>query len=417
MENSKGAWLKTAIKAVTTPGLRDDLKRAAFYIYASKRKCKRPSVTERPFGINLIGPIRGDFGLGESCRLVADAIKSAGIPLSIYNISMNGSAVESDLTWKDYESNQLPYAFNLIHINPNVLTQSLWKLRKQNIQQYYNIAYWLWEIPEFPKEWMYAFKIFDEIWTPTVFIADALKKCTHKPVCTMRYALRTPHVSQRYDRAYFGLPEKPFLFMLSYDGNSVSERKNPWGAIRAYRNAFMQNETGVGLVIKATHASTHEIQSLTSYLSGYRNIVLLQESYTKEEFNSLLACVNTYVSLHRAEGFGLVMAEAMLLGVPTIATNWSANTEFMNPEVACMIPASVIALEQDIPPYKAGNHWADPDETVASEYMRRLYEDRVYGCQLAQKAYSYIKTQFAPELAGNDIWQRLNKVLEDGKTK
>ena len=94
-------------------------------------------------------------------------------------------------------------------------------------------------------------------------------------------------------------------------------------------------------------------KKIQNVLDGYTNVYLIEGTLNRDQVNSLTKCVDVVVSLHRAEGFGLVLAEAMLLGTPTIATNWSSNTEFMNKDVACMVDYKLITIERDIPPFKS----------------------------------------------------------------
>lgn len=407
--------MKRLAKAITTPETRDTWKRWAFQLYTRIYPRKSQYCQRRPFGVNLIGHIRGDFGLGESCRIVAGILKTAQIPFTIYNLPLNGPASEGDLSWTDYEENVLPYNINLIHLNPNEIANAIWKLDRSVLRSSYNIAYWLWELPEFPDEWAYTFCLFDEIWVPTEFIAQSIRKKTQKPVYVMPYGIKTPQTNAQFDRAYFRLPENLTLFMLSYDGNSVSERKNPKGAIRAYCKAFSPKDTGVGLVVKATHAQKEDEVFLETLKREYPNIFVLTDSYTKEEFNSLIACVDVYVSLHRAEGFGLVMAEAMLLGTAVVATDWSANTEFMNGTVACMVPAEVVELEQDCFPYRKGNHWANPDEDIAARMMRQLYDDPAKRKDLTETARRFVQENLSYEKAAHPMENRLEELKKEEK--
>ena len=134
-----------------------------------------------------------------------------------------------------------------------------------------------------------------------------------------------------------------------------------------------------------------DIEQIQTLMDGYDNIYFLTETLPKIEVNSLIACVDAFVSLHRAEGFGLVMAEAMLNGTPCIATNWSANTEFMNADVACMVYYTLVTLNHEVGPYKQGSHWAEPDVVQAAEYMQKLFGDREYGRQMAEKAKAFIE--------------------------
>lgn len=403
MENTP-LWKRTA-KRLIPHKQREFLKRTAVLAYYEGNKLTAKKRSCAP-GVNLIGHIRGDFGLGESCRIVAGALKEAQVPFSIYNIPLNGPAKEENLNWADYEADCVPSGINLIHLNPNELIGAV---RKRVFNGHYNIGYWLWELPEFPREWDYTFRLVDEIWTPADFVTQAIQKRTKKRVYTMPYGFSEPPTKRECTRSYFGLPEDKFLFLISYDGNSVSERKNPLGAVRAYCEAFPDEEKDVGIVIKATHAREEDLRKIEQLLRG-RNVYVLTDSFEKAEFNSLVKNVDVYVSLHRAEGFGLVMAEAMLLGTPVIATAWSANMEFMNDEVACLVPAEIVALQEECPPYHKGDHWANPDESKASQWMRRLYTDREFGAQLAEKAQRYMKEKMTLQNAGNKMRERIQEI-------
>lgn len=403
-------YAKEALKSVTTPQMRDKIKKWIFLAYTKLFFNDRRQDDSLPFGVNLIGHIRGDFGLGESCRLMAGALKESGIPFSICNVPLNGPAKETNTAWQSLEQTELPYGINLIHLNPNELANSILRFDLKKLRARRNIAFWLWELPEFPEEWLYTFQLFDEIWTPARFITDTIKKYTDKPVYTMPYGLRSPKTAEGCGREYFRLPADKFLFMISFDGNSVSERKNPEGGIRAYIQAFSTENTGVGLVIKATHESAASLERMRGLLDGYPNIYILTDSFSREVFNSLIACVDVYVSLHRAEGFGLVMAEAMLLGTPVIATNWSANTEFMDKGTACMVDAEIVELDRDHPPYHKGDHWAQPDEVQAADYMRKLFEDRKFGRELAERAKARLEAENTPQKAAEIIDKRLQEL-------
>ena len=403
--------VKSWLKSITTPQMRSAVRQLAIRIFVLLKGTS--SHTTLPIGVNLIGYIRGDFGLGESCRLVAAGLQKTGLPFTIRNVSVYGDAPETNETWRAYEKQELPYGVNLIHLNPDGLANRIWDLGRKTFRNHYNIGFYLWEQPEFPTEWSYAIDLMDEIWAPAEFISQAIRTRTTKPVYTMPYGMTKPETSEHYQRDHFGLPNDVFLFMVSYDGYSSSERKNPLGSVRAYCQAFSKEETGVGLVLKATHAREEDLQQFHTLLDGYPNVVVLKDSYSKVEFNSLIACVDVYVSLHRAEGFGLVMAEAMELGTAVIATDWSANTEFMNEDVACMVPAKVITLEQDSPPYKKGTHWAEPDEPTAAQWMKQLYNNPDFYQEKVQKAKSYIQEKLSQTGAAERMRQRIEELFKE----
>lgn len=360
-------------------------------------------------GVNLIGNICAESGLGQSCRLVASALDKTGFPLSIYKYEQLGAEGQGDHSWENRLSKELPYDVNLIHINPRELglafiqqDASVWNYR-------YNIGYWLWELEEFPDEWIPCFQCLDEIWAPSEFICNAIRKKTTLPVRCMPYYVDV-HIGTIYDRKHFGIPEDKFLYLMMYDQSSCMERKNPIGVLNAFKMAFEKENENVGLVIKINNPTPESRKQIRSVLDGYTNVYLIEETLSRDEVNSLTKCVDVVVSLHRAEGFGLVLAEAMLLGTPTVATNWSSNTEFMNENVACMVDYELITIEKDMPPFKAGNRWADANLDQAAGYMKKLYEDKEYYEMIRKNAKEYAKEKLGMNQAAGRIRERLKEI-------
>ena len=329
--------------------------------------------------------------------------------LPIYKYEQLGAEGQGDHSWENRLSKELPYDVNLIHINPHELglafiqqDASVWNYR-------YNIGYWLWELEEFPDEWIPCFQCLDEIWAPSEFICNAIRKKTTLPVRCMPYYVDV-HIGTIYDRKHFGIPEDKFLYLMMYDQSSCMERKNPIGVLNAFKMAFEKENENVGLVIKINNPTPESRKQIRSVLDGYTNVYLIEETLSRDEVNSLTKCVDVVVSLHRAEGFGLVLAEAMLLGTPTVATNWSSNTEFMNENVACMVDYELITIEKDMPPFKAGNRWADANLDQAAEYMKKLYEDKEYYEMIRKNAKEYAKEKLGMDQAAGRIRERLKEI-------
>ena len=364
-------------------------RKAASLIKVVREKQQKGFKRSLPEGVNLIASITGDSGLGQSSRLIANVLEHSEIPHVIYNYVYSYSLKMEDTTYADKISTELPYDINLVHINPRELGPALFRLPKSMWSSQYNIAFWLWELEDFPEEWAIYTDLFDEIWTPAEFVSNAVRTAAKCPVHTLPYHVTAP-TEERYDRAWFGLPEDKFLFAFMYDANSVADRKNPMAVVKAFMKAFSPDDTGVGLVIKANNGRPEDIEKLRQQMKGYENLYFVTENLKKTAVNSLLKCVDVFVSLHRAEGFGLGMAESMMVGTPSIATNWSANTEFMNPEVGCMVDYKLIKLERDIEPYHKGSRWADADVDQAAEYMKKLYREPEYYRSLSERGYAYI---------------------------
>lgn len=364
-----------------------------------------------PEGVNLMGPIKAQMGLGQSCRLVAEALEASGINYTVQNINLADNVRNEDEAWEEKLSDSTPYGINIIHLEPPEMMYASTGFDKDLWNKKYNIAFWLWELQDFPFFWKPAIDLVDEIWTPSEFTRKCLEKITDKPVRTMPYCVKAP-TKKECDRAFFGLPEDKFLFLLMYDANSTMIRKNPIGAIEAYKKAFPVEKEDVGLVVKINNPNEKDVTELKSLLEGYKNVYFIAKVLEKIEVNSLIADVDVFVSLHRAEGFGLVMAEAMLNNTACIATNWSSNTEFMNDEVACMVGYKFITLGKNMSPYPKGSKWADADTGEAAEYMKKLYEDKAFYNSKVTKAKTYIEQKLSKEAAGKRICDRISEIEE-----
>lgn len=359
-------------------------------------------------GINLIGNIKADTGLGQSCRLVASELENCCVPYSVYQYNQLGLMSNENHQFDYKISKDLPYNINLIHINPHEFGLAVQQLEKSIWDKRYNIGFWLWELEEFPDEWTPCFHCLDEIWTPSEFISNSIRKKTNLPVVTVPYHVEVS-IGKEYARQDFDLPEDVFLFLMMYDRTSMTERKNPKAVLNAYKRAFTEDEAA-GLVIKINNCTEQEISSLKAELKGWSNVYFITDVLDRDQVNCLIRCVDVVISLHRAEGFGLVLAEAMLLGTPVIATNWSSNTEFMTEDTSCLVDYRLVELKEDLGLFKKGNRWAEPDVEQAALYMRKLYKEPEYCRQISKRAAEYIKEQLSMEKAVSIINERVARI-------
>lgn len=367
------------------------------------------SCQEYGLGINLIGPIRAAMGLGQSCRLLADILDHTKYEFAIKEVSLGNGVRNLDHTYDSKICDDMKYNINIFHIEPFELMSGAPQMGEKVWNGRYNIAFWLWEIEKFPKAWKKSFDLIDEIWTPSEFTSSCLRKYTNKPIYTIPYCVSAP-TDEKYGREYFDLPQECFLFLCMYDTNSTMERKNPSAVIKAFQQAFSSNDNHVGLVLKMNNPKSKDIELIEEIVGEYKNVYLITDVMDKIVVNSLIKCVDVFVSLHRAEGFGLVMAEAMLNGTPCIATNWSSNTEFMNDEVACMVDYQFVTLKKAFPPYEKGIRWADPNVGHAAYYMKKLYQDGNFYYQIANRAKKYIETKLGMQSAVELVQQRIDDI-------
>ena len=378
------------------------------------RRGKHPfDRTKRPDGVNLFGLVRAQMGLGQSCRLLANTLEHGQIDYTLYDFALPSTLLcANDHTYDHKISDEIKYNINLIHINPDEMRLLYTRLSPECWDNNYNIAFWLWELEQIPENWSQYFPMLDEIWTPSEFISKNLRKVTHLPVKTIPYWV-TADTDLQYNRSFFDLPEQKFLFLTMYDSNSTMERKNPKGAVSAFKKAFSPEDDSVGIVVKINNARETDIQTLKSELSAYKNVYYITRTLEKVQVNSLIECCDAFISLHRAEGFGLVMAEAMLVGTPCIATNWSSNTEFMNNDVACMVEYTFKTLDRDCPPYKKGAVWADADTGMAADYMIKLVNDKAYYERIRDNAKTYAALKLGRESAVRLIENRIREIYNE----
>lgn len=364
-----------------------------------------------PVGINLIGMFSQDSGLGQSVRLVAREIEKIDIPHGFIDFYAYPEMPKNNHEFDGRYSDEFKYGINVFHVNMQDLFKVYEMVKPEDWHGHYNIAFWLWEMEEFPKQWIPMINQLDEIWTPAEYVSEAVRKVTKKPVYTMPYIVEASY-EEKYDRKYFSLPKDKFLFLMLFDSNSIAERKNPMAVINAYKKAFSKENESVGLVIKIGNARNHEISAIKEALIGY-NVYFINGMLPKIEVNSLLHCVDVYVSLHRSEGFGLVLAESMLLETPTIATNYSANTEFQNCDTSCLVDFKMVPVGRDIYPYQKKFYWADPDVNQAANYMKKLFFEKEFYKNIQKNAYSYMIDPHRRDASLDIMKERIKKIYEN----
>jgi glycosyltransferase involved in cell wall biosynthesis len=211
-------------------------------------------------------------------------------------------------------------------------------------------------------------------------------------------------------RARVGLSADRFVFLYLFDFHSYAERKNPLGLIQAFKKAFGDQED-VELLIKCSHSSfaPRTLALLRQACSG-SNIKLYDGVLAREAVYGLMAICDCYVSLHRSEGFGLTLAEAMNLGKPVIATAYSGNVDFMTSSNSFLVNYGLVEIERDYGPYKKGGIWAEPDLNHAAQLMRHVYEDQGEAATVGQRAREDVWRLLHPSAVAGIMRDRLSRV-------
>ncbi len=363
-------------------------------------------------GLNVVGFHRADLGVGQSARCMVAAADAAGIRVAVVPLKVHCKNPHGDDSLAGRLTDENPHPVNVVHLDA---PQSR-DIDHHHGQAFragkYNIGYWAWELPEFPDAWLPYAEYFDEIWTPSNFVRDAIAAKLPQSVHTMPHAIsfaRPP--ARRGSREKFGLPADKFLFLFIYDLNSYSDRKNPRAVLDAWRRAFAnRDDTGVVIKVQNRMDNPADWERLRNEVAALPNAILLSETMKRAEVYELQAACDCFVSLHRSEGFGLSVAECMYLGKPVIATDWSATAEYVGAANGCPVNYSLAKLEKTIGPYARGQTWADPDVDHAAWWMKKLADDPALCATLGARARETIEARFAPQVIGQLYRRRLEAI-------
>jgi len=372
----------------------------------------RTRITGLP-GVNLVGYARGELGIGEQLRLAAAAFDAVSVPFSIVDFNTrleHRQDAKHPLTRLGSSS---PGRVNLFNLSADQMVPAYAHLGDEVFAGKYNIGYWPWELSIVPDAWLPMLDMVDEIWAISNFVQDAYLDCTDLPVVHMPQCIALPEFQPR-TRTYFGLPEGAFVLLYVFDFKSFVNRKNPFDVVSAFKLAFPTSEgEQVCLVLKTMNGNDRDPlwRQLMSLVDADPRIVILNHTMARPDVQALMSVADCFVSLHRAEGFGLGIAEAMAQGKPVIVTNYSGNTDFTKADNACLVGYELIPVrEDDYHYYQPGQVWAQPDVEQAARYMRKLRQDVSYGREIGAAAAAYIRQYHSPAAIGQRYADRLNSL-------
>jgi glycosyltransferase involved in cell wall biosynthesis len=352
-----------------------------------------------PAGLNVAGYHRRDTGIGESARLCRRACERDGVAVH---------AIDVDAL--DTPGQHVRYGATVFHVNadrtpdvyrrsPGLFDAGAW-----------NIGCWHWELGDWPDAWLASAAPLDEIWAPSTFIQHALSRLVTIPVVHMPHGVEVTELAACHPTE-FGVPAGRFTFLCMFDVDSVIARKHPDGAVEAFARAF-PTPTGAALLVKLRggDGDPRERQALLARLRSVAGVYVVDASLSRARANGLLASCDAIVSLHRSEGFGLVLAEGMSLGKPVVATGWSGNMDFMDDRNACPVRYTLVELTEAHDHYPAGAEWAEPDVDHAADLMRRLAADAGWRAAIGTRAAAAMRGAFSPAAAGRRYRERLARL-------
>ena len=377
-------------------------------IRRSSWKISRKKSQAKELGLKIIGPLSAECGLGEAARGSARAALNSGINTALFDfrdpfVARMSEELPSAL------SAEAEHQVTLFHVNPPEMLAHPLSIFDYCARDDYTIGYWLWETTDFPNLWLDAFGYIHEIWVSSSFCQEAISR--KSPVPVVRIPLCVEPVSAApLSREDLGLPSQGFIFLAMADFHSSAERKNPLGCLEAFCAAFGSTTEAVYLVLKLSNTEHRpEIRELLQQRAAEDSRIILIAGYIdRPRLNALIGHCDCLVSLHRSEGFGLPIAEAMSMGKVAIATGWSGNMDFMTHENSLPINYTLIPVNEKKGPYSLSEGvWAAPDLHHAALQMRRLVADRDLAAQLGTAAQQTISTNFSSEAIGKLIANRL----------
>ncbi len=373
------------------------------------------SISEMVPGVRVAGYLRAETGVGEHGRLAVATVEAAGIPVATFVDTTSVSRQAHGYAASEREDLNV----NLICVNADQIEMFARRVGAPFFAGRYTIGLWAWELEEFPAALAPAFDHVDEVWANSEFSRSAIAEVAalkSKPVFAFPLPIAAPSVSPGFRRDAYGIPDG-FFFLFCFDLMSVLERKNPLGLIEAFSRAFSPGE-GPTLVIKVVNAERKiaDLELLRRAAAARTDIVLIDTYLQKGENAALMDACDCYVSLHRSEGFGLTMAEAMALGKPVIATGYSGNLDFMTPDTSYLVRYEPGEVPLGAEPYRRGARWAEPDLDHAAELLRHVFDNPELARAVGERARHHVAERHAIATRAGFVAQRFEaaqRVLAD----
>jgi glycosyltransferase involved in cell wall biosynthesis len=327
-------------------------------------------------GLIVAGELSRASGLGEGARLMLAGLQRLGVPHWPLDVGGLLPAAARDMAPPAAGAAPPPGAPLVLHVNPPLLPLALLRLPRALTHGRLVIGYWSWELPLPPHDWHAGARFVHEVWVPSAFTADALASLTPGPPRVVPHPLSAAlPVPSALDRTAFGLPADAVVVLVSFNLASSFARKNPLGAIAAFRAAFGDRADRL-LLLKIGNPEhfPEDFARIADAIGGARNIRVDTRTLPTADAHALTRAADIILSLHRSEGFGLVPAEAMLLGKPVVATGWSGNLDFMDADCAALVGFRLVPVDDPRQVY-VGGEWAEPDQADAAARLRQLADD------------------------------------------
>lgn len=352
-------------------------------------------------GLNIIGYTDSNFGLGEALKLNIEAAKKLDVPVNTINYEKIKQRANYDYNFK--------YSINLVQIAINDLDTFFSVIDPDFFNNKYSILFLMWESEYIPSKFIETINLFNEIWTASSYCKDIFKKVYNGFILTVPHPVELNLKPKQNQNPVIFFDEDKFSFLFIFSYHSSIERKNPFFLVEAFIKTFGKSNR-VELIIKTVGAQQFKQskKKLHQSISGQNNIKIIDIDLDKNSVNHLINDCDCYISLHHSEGFGLTLAEAMYLGKPTIATNYSGNTEFMNESNSFLVDYELGLIENPDNNFCSKTLWANPNMQSAIEKLNEVYNNPDLRKDRATNAKLFVKENLSFYSVGSIISNRLN---------
>ena len=364
-------------------------------------------------GVLFVGYIEAGLGLGESLRGLIRSVATTGLPFAVYPFNIGVETRFIGQFAADLYDMRRRYRVNVVEMSADQVPAMFRELGVWKTAHSYNILRTYWELPHAPAEWAFMLKGIQEIWAPNQFVENAFRRIFTGPIRIVPPCVEV-ETDTAFDRDYFGIDHHKFYFVFSFDYFSHPARKNPLAVVRAFQQAFPELSENVALIIKSTGAPHHGPKTKSAILAAAASdprIMVIDRMCSRDEVLSLIRSADCYVSLHRSEGFGLGMAEAMASGKPVIGTNYSGNTDFLSDLTGFPVSFSLRPVQAGEYIFSDGQSWAEPDEAAAAEAMRQVFFNPRERQQRAASGKALVEARYSRENVGQIATRYLEDIL------
>lgn len=370
-----------------------------------------PNLSMRP-EVLFIGYLEAGLGLGESLRGLVRSVAATGIPFALYPYKVG---VETRLIggfMHDRYDLKRRHKINVIEMAADQVPGMFREIGRWKTGHSYNVLRTYWELQQAPAVWASMIKGIQEIWVPNEFVGNAFRAIFDGPITIVPPCVDV-EIEDILDKEYFHLDRDRFYFMFSFDYYSYPARKNPLGVMQSFQSAFPDLGERVGLIIKSSGVTSRHLAIKSEIEETARRdhrIKVIDTMFSREEMLSLICQSDCFVSLHRSEGFGLGMAEAMALGKPVVGTDYSGNTDFLSDHTGFPVSFTLRNVKSGEYIFAEGQSWAEPDNVSAVEAMQSVFYDRPEAMRRAEAGKAFVESHYGKKNVGRIAVKRLRKI-------